>query len=25
VLGVDAYLAKMSVVRDHPRLRYFIG
>ncbi|OYR63532.1 quinol oxidase [Halorubrum sp. E3] len=25
VLGVDAYLAKTSFVRDHPRLRYFIG
>jgi len=25
VLGVDAVLAKTSFVRNHPRLRYFIG
>jgi thiosulfate dehydrogenase [quinone] large subunit len=25
VLGVDAYLAKTSFVREHPRLRYLIG
>ena len=25
VLGVDAYLAKTTVVQNHPRLRHFIG
>jgi thiosulfate dehydrogenase [quinone] large subunit len=25
VLGVDAYLAKTAFVKEHPRLRYFIG